>query len=221
MSYVQQQFQVVETTLASAVADDGTFTVAYPSGTTQADFNVGLNASNGYVILDNNDRIAEGADGVEFTFGASEITVTNRSGYTWTAGTDVTIQLEQQEGNDVVYLDIPVKLAAITGAGDVLTNFRPGIAGTIEYVQFAVTSPVTTAAKAASLNLEIGATNVTGGVVALTSANATPLGAVIAGTAITGANTLTKDDAISVEAASVTAFAEGEGVLSIRIRKAA
>lgn len=114
-------------------------------------------------------------------------------------------------------LSLPITLAGVTAA-DVLTTFTPGHKGKITAVAFAVTTPVTTAAKAASLNLEIGTTNLTGGVVALTSANCTPLGAVVAGSAITAANEFTATDTISVEAASVTAFSEGAGVLFITIQ---
>jgi hypothetical protein len=111
-------------------------------------------------------------------------------------------------------LSIPVKLAKVA-AGDVVTNYTPGFAGAIKKVSFVVTDPVVTAAKAATLNLEINATNVTGGVLSLTSANCTPLGAVVEGTAVTANNVFTATNTISVEASSVTAFAEGEGVLLI------
>ena len=219
MAYNQNTFQVTaSTTLAAAVANGGTVTLAYPTGTTQADFNAGL-ASGGYAML-NGDKIAVGGSGIAISYGASNITVTNNTGASWAAGSTLAVQLEQPDGNDVVWLNIPIQLASITGAMDVLTDFRPGIAGTIEYIQFAVTVAVTTAAKLASLNVEIETTDLTGGVVALTSANATPLGKVIAGSDITGNNTLTRASKISVEASAVTAFAEGAGVLSIRIRKA-
>ena len=111
-------------------------------------------------------------------------------------------------------LSIPVKLAKVSAA-DVVTSYVPGFAGSIKKVSFVVTDPVTTASKAATLNLEIGTTDVTGGVLSLTSANCTPLGAVINGTAVTGNNVFSATDSISVEASSVTAFAEGEGVLLI------
>ena len=110
-------------------------------------------------------------------------------------------------------IPIPINLASITAAGDVLTNYTPGFAGRIVKVDFAVSVPVTTGSKAASLNVEIGTTNLTGGVVALTSANCTPLGAVVAGSAVTAANTFSATDTVSVEAASVTAFSEGAGYL--------
>jgi len=67
----------------------------------------------------------------------------------------------------------------------------------------------TTADKAATLNAEIETTNLSGGVLALTSANCTPKGAQVAGTEITGNNAFTATQKISIEASSVTAFAEG------------
>lgn len=114
-------------------------------------------------------------------------------------------------------VSIPITLANITGAGDVVTTWTPGFAGRIEALNFVVTTAVTTAAKLATLNAEIGTTNVTGGLVALTSANCTPLGAVVAGTAVTAANSFGAADTVSIEAASVTAFSEGAGVLLITV----
>jgi len=104
---------------------------------------------------------------------------------------------------------------ALIANGDIITAFTPGFAGTITKVFWVQETPVTTAAKASALNLEIGTTNVTGGVVSLTSAACTPLGAVIAGTAITANNTFGASDTISVEASSTTTFIEGAGTLVI------
>lgn len=116
-------------------------------------------------------------------------------------------------------MSIPVQLSQLAN-GDIVTEYTPGFAGSIVKASFAVTVPATTAAKAATLNLEIGTTNLTGGVIALTSANCTPLGKVNDGTAITAGNTFTSTDAISVEAASVTAFVEGAGVLLLVLKSA-
>lgn len=115
-------------------------------------------------------------------------------------------------------LSIPIALAAITGAGDVVTGVVIPHAFKIISTQAVVETVVTTGSKAATLNLEIGTTNVTGGEVALTSANCTPLGARVAGAAITAANTGAAGDALSVEAASVTAFAEGRVILLVTIQ---
>lgn len=123
-----------------------------------------------------------------------------------------------QEG-PILTLSFPVNLASITGTQDVVTGFTPGYAGEILSVAFLVNVPVTTAAKLATLNVEIGATDLTGGVVALTSANCTPMGAIVAGTAVTAANVFAATDTISVEASAVTAFAEGSGTVLIRVRK--
>ena len=113
-------------------------------------------------------------------------------------------------------LDLPVTLAGVTAA-DVMTTLTPGFNGWVKSVEAIVTTAATTAAKAASFNLEIGTTNLTGGVVALTSANATPLGAIVASTAITAGNSFTATDTLSVEAASVTAFVEGAIVLRVTL----
>jgi hypothetical protein len=110
---------------------------------------------------------------------------------------------------------IPVTLAQITGAGDVLSAMEMSFSGTITNIDAYVTSAVTTAAKAATINLEIGTTNLTGGAVALTSANCTPLGAKVAGSAITAGGSFNSGDTMSIEAASVTAFAEGAVILVI------
>ena len=217
--YISNKFATAQVTLASTVADDGTFTVSYPSGTSQLSFNSGLAGSAHYAILNGNDKWTAADPGIAVSFDASYITVTNQSGYSWAAGTVVDLFFDQKDdrGDGHVVLSFPITLANVTAA-DVVTDFRPGVDGVIEDVQFVVTTAVTTASKAATLNLEIGTTNVTGGTVALTSAACTPLGKVIAGTAITGANTVTRESKISVEASSVTAFAEGAGVLHVRVR---
>lgn len=116
-----------------------------------------------------------------------------------------------------VIFQFPILLASIAN-GDLLTGFTPGFAGKIVGFSAAVTAPATTAAKLSTLNLEIGTTDLTGGSLALTSANMTPLGAVVAATAITAANTFSASDTISIEAASTTAFVEGSIVLTIVMR---
>lgn len=206
----------ISTVLAAAVANNGTVDVGYPAGTTQNSFNAGNAAPGHYVVLNDNDRFAVGS-GIAVAFGASTITITNQSGYTWQAGTRLALSVDQQDGNQVMLIQLPVKLLRVSN-GDVATELRPGVYGSIEYAEFLTTDPVTTAGKAATLNLEIDTTDVTGGVIALTSAAATPLGKVIPGSAITGNNKLTPASKLSLEASGVTAFAEGEGVVFVRIR---
>lgn len=73
-------------TLASAVADDGTFTVAYPTGHDQASL---IETTGGQIVVGENDVWGQGDPGFEFTFGASNITVTNRTGATIAAQSEI------------------------------------------------------------------------------------------------------------------------------------
>lgn len=110
-----------------------------------------------------------------------------------------------------------VNLADIAAA-DLLTTYTPGYAFKILKMDFAVEKAATTAAKAATLTPKISGTALTGGVLALTSANCTPQGAVVAGTAVTAANTGSKTDTISITGSSVTTFVEGAGWLLLEIQ---
>lgn len=94
--------------------------------------------------------------------------------------------------------------------GDLMTGFTPGYAGKIVKLSAIVTKAASTASKLATLNLEIGTTDLTGGSLALTTVACNTLGAIVNASAITAANTFTATDTISLEAASVTAFVEGE-----------
>jgi len=91
--------------------------------------------------------------------------------------------------------------------GDLLTNYVPGYAFKILKVDARCTAPVTTGAKAATINMEIVSTDLTGGVISLAGTYA--MGAAQAGTAVTANNTGSSTDSFSIEASSVTAFAEG------------
>lgn len=116
-------------------------------------------------------------------------------------------------------VSFPVNLASVAN-GNIVTSFVPGFAGTIEKLQFVTSVPVTTAAKATTLNAEIAGVDVTGGVVALTSANCTPIGATVQGSAVTAAKSFGATDAIDIEASSTTAFVEGAGVLILTLKSA-
>lgn len=215
---IRSNFKTASLVLAAAVADSGTFTVAYPSGTSQLSFNAGLAGTDHYAILNDNDKWESGNPGIAVSFGATEITVTNQSGYSWPAGTKVDLSFDLREGNARIPLTIPLPPLSTLTAADVITEIRPGIAGTIEHVEFVATIAATTAAKAATLNLEIDTTDVAGSAIALTSANVTPKGKAIVAAGITGDNVLTRESKFSVEASAVTAFVEGEGFLIVYIR---
>lgn len=97
--------------------------------------------------------------------------------------------------------------AASIANGDLLTEYVPGYKFKILKFDARCAKTVSTGAKAANLNLEIGTTNLTGGVIALSGTYA--IGAAQAGTTISGANTGSETDSISIEASSTTAFVEG------------
>ena len=119
-------FRIVETVLASAVADAGTVTLQYPAGTNQAFF-TGDNASaDGAVTLNDNDVFDEATSGVRvnFVYGASNVTLTNNTGVTWPAGTRLRAQLGLA-GNDKPALQpIPAIADLATGA-----NVAAGVVG--------------------------------------------------------------------------------------------
>ena len=108
-------------------------------------------------------------------------------------------------------LSLYMPLTAIAN-GDMMTGFTVPFAALIRKASFVVIQPATTAGKAATLSLKIGNNAVTGGVVTLTSTNCGTRGAVVEGTAVTGANQIAPGDTISLTASNVTAFAEGAGV---------
>lgn len=111
---------------------------------------------------------------------------------------------------------VPVTLANIANAQTL--NVDPGFNGKINSVTFRVgDKAVTTGSKLATLAAQIAGTAVTGGTLALTSANSTPSGAAVAASAVTGLNTFTSAQAIGVVASSVTAFTEGNGYVELNV----
>lgn len=113
-------------------------------------------------------------------------------------------------------ISIPLQLAQITAAGTVF-SFVPNFAGTIVGIQFAVTTPTTTASKLATLSAKVGSTAITGGNVALTTATTNALGDNVAGTSISANGAFTAAQSISIVASAVTAFSEGAGVLLLTV----
>lgn len=223
MPYVANRGAVATTTLASAVTDTSTFNVNYPSGWTQEDFINGLlkvNAS--YGVVNHNDKFnAYGGSGARFTLSfasASYVTVTNNTGTTLAAGSLVEFFFDAQDDTGVVVLGFPVDLADVTAA-DVVTSFKPGVAGTLEDVQWVQRTAVTTGSKAATITPYIDGVAVTGGVLSLTSAACTPLGKVVAASQVTAGNTLNMNSKLTFTASAVTAFVEGKGNIYVRIRR--
>ena len=141
---------------------------------------------------------------------ASQVAITDSTGGTVADTLAVGVGVET--------IVIPVPALATLADGDILTTYTPGYKFKILSLSFAVHTAVTTGSKASTLNIEIGTTNTTGGSLALTSAACTPIGKVVAASAITAANTGSKTDTISIEAASTTTFIEGGGYLLIKLQ---
>jgi len=150
-------------------------------------------------------------------------------------GSDAVIAIALQSGilNDIVNVDVTapaatvaqhtpsvinfhVNLANLANAG-VVGGFTPGFAGRIKKISASVTLAASTGSKAASLQARIGSTATTGGVLALTSANMTPSGAVVEGSAISALNTFSATDTVSLLISGVTTFIEGEAELLITL----
>lgn len=103
-------------TLASAVADAGTFTVSYPA---IVDGGLSRTSDEGdfYLAMGHKFVLGQSVE-VKFpvkfdlTFGTASITVTNKSGSTWPAGTSYILQLERQ--GKKVYVDLGTGVAGLT-----------------------------------------------------------------------------------------------------------
>lgn len=80
---------IVETTLGSSVADGATTTVNYPAGTNKGTFNGGY--ANEVSV---NGARYRAPNGVLFSFGSSNVTITNNTGATWAAGAFLRVGLD-------------------------------------------------------------------------------------------------------------------------------
>jgi hypothetical protein len=112
---------------------------------------------------------------------------------------------------------IPIPAMAGIANGDLVTEMLPGFAGRVLAMEFVCTTAVTTAAKATTLNVEIGTTNATG---SLVISGTYAVGATER-VALTALNTFDEHQKISIEAASTTTFIEGAGVLLLWIDRTA
>jgi hypothetical protein len=83
---------VVRVILASDVATAGTFTVSYPTNRDAGDYSGGTEHE---VVSRTYGRLTAKSGKVSFAFGASNITVTNSTGSTMLAGTDLNVQLDR------------------------------------------------------------------------------------------------------------------------------
>jgi hypothetical protein len=150
---------VVQQTLAAAIADAGTLTLSYPSGTNQAYFTSGNAKASSVAIINDSDIWLQTASKIGVTFGASDITLTNSSGVTWAAGSKLVVGLAYADGTDKFEGQ---KSAAITSLTDnsagTASDTLAAISGT--YSQAEVRNSV--ASLAAKINRVIAALNKAG-----------------------------------------------------------
>lgn len=103
-------------TLTAAVTDTSTFTVAYPTGFNQAALQT---TSGGEVVVGENDVWGEADPGFAFSFGASNITVTNNTGATLPIGTELRLSFGEYTNdgsmNPVMQVAGPVSLTDSSG----------------------------------------------------------------------------------------------------------
>lgn len=125
-------------------------------------------------------------------------------------------------GVGVYNMTIPLTSLATglsTSAIDLMTEIVVGHKFKILDFYFVTTVAGTGSGASQVFNLEIGTTNVTGGVLTVTLASTSAIGEVTTSTAVTAANTGTAADTLSIEmAASGTVFTAGAGYFVIRIQ---
>ena len=92
-------------TLATAVANNGTVTLAYPSGTNQALLD---GSTGGSVMVNQEGPYRQGATNhVDIAFGSTTITITNKTGASWPAGTEITASFGRTDINGSYNLTYP------------------------------------------------------------------------------------------------------------------
>lgn len=120
----------------------------------------------------------------------------------------------------VVTIAIPQSLASLTAAAaDLMTNYVPGFAFELLGLEWITTTIGVGALASLTFNLEIGTTNVTGGVLTLALGDTAALGQKTTATAITALNTGTAASTLSIEvAAGGTIFTTGAGYFLLKLR---
>lgn len=186
----------------------------YASGATNDEIEITVSIAPLTITLASLSAVADGASGAD-QIGATAITELGAAA----TGQSILEALAAQKVRGSV-LSIPVSaLSKIANNGLPLNAFTPRFSGKIAALAFATgLTPATTAAKDIDLQCLIGAVPTTGGVLTLLTADVDAIGKVKAATAITGANTFSATDTISIKCVEQTAaFVEGEGVLLVTL----
>lgn len=103
----------IEFTPAAAVANAGTFTVPYPTGQTQTSLNGTTLGQMAFASGDAFPQAASGNGTVAFSFGASNITVTNNTGVSIPAGTKLFLSFGGVDINGSYNVTTPRKVQAL------------------------------------------------------------------------------------------------------------
>lgn len=142
-------------TLASSVASPaGTVTFAYPPGYAQADF-TGANASaSAYIILNGNDRFEETDAEFDITYGSSDITITNKTGFAWAIGTTVLAGLGRASPSTTFQ-----QAGAVPNLGGTLTGSTDGTLADVADIALSTTDTYTDAAVNAAVNAAVADVN--------------------------------------------------------------
>lgn len=155
------------------------------------------------------------ASGAQISPGGSQIVVATPG--TLTDNTTGTAGSTLAAGTGVSTIAFYVDLTLLTNA-DILTTLIIGYAFKILAVDFGVHVAVGTGGKAATITPYIDGVAVTGGILSLTSANCTPKGKVVTGSAVTGTNTGNASATLSLTASAVTTFLEGNGWIILTVQ---
>jgi len=146
----------------------------------------------------------------------TELIMTDAAISAFTDNTGGTASSTLAAGVGMETLAVFVNLAQITAT--TIFNITPGYAFKVLGINFTVEVAVTTGAKLATITPYVNGVSVTGGALALTSANCTPKGTTVAGSAITAGNSGTSAQTLTLVASGVTAFSEGSGWVVLKLQ---
>ena len=126
-------------TLASAVAADATFTLSYPAGSTQASL---TGCSGGKMVVNGDGVYAEGTSGFTVAYGASLITVTNKTGASLAAGSVLTLSFGRSDasGRYTPSILVPGPTALTDSTGGTASNTIAAITAGSTYAQADMTA---------------------------------------------------------------------------------
>jgi hypothetical protein len=117
--------------LNAAVANTATVVVPYPAGATQAAL---IGSTGGSLTVNNNDTYQQLPSGVrvEFTFGASDITITNQTGVAWPIGSDINVSYGRStiEGRYVPSVQFGPSVVPLTVSVGTASNTIADVTGT-------------------------------------------------------------------------------------------